>query len=86
MKTKKKTPTYQELYDFVYNYKTKHSMGFTLHEMQEALSKHPDVNKSKVDEALYGNTCAMIDGDIIHYHCDLLNALVAGYGGVYMWD
>jgi hypothetical protein len=86
MKTKKKTPTYKELYETVYRYSTKHKLGFTGDELREVLVKYPDMDKSRVEGALYGNTCTTIDGDIIHSHCDLLNALVAGHGGVYMWD
>lgn len=86
MKTKKKTPTYTEMYDFVYNYPTKHKLGFTGDELREVLAKYPDMDKSRVEDSLYGNTGAIIDGDFLTYHIDLLNSLVAGHGGVYMWD
>lgn len=70
---------YKELRDLVYNYPTKHKEGFIVSEENEILSKFPDINMKKYNEAMMGNTCMINeqDGTII-YHCDILKALSCG--------
>ena len=33
---------------------------------------------NKFDDAMRGNTCMIIDDEIIHYHCDVYNAIICG--------
>lgn len=62
----------------VYNYPTKSPYGFTNEEMAELLKKYPNVNMEKFNNAMWGNTCMMIEGKIITYHCDVAKALQCG--------
>ena len=68
----------KKLQDLVYNYKTKYEHGFTGLEIQDILNKFPDINMDKYNDAMYCNTCMMVDGLIITYHCDLLLGLCCG--------
>lgn len=68
-----------DLRDLVYNYKTKHEEGFIQSEIDELLSKFPDFNKDKFDDALMGCTCMYDEEDgFIMYHCDILTAVRCG--------
>lgn len=67
-----------QLRDFVYNYKTKHKEGFTGSELEEVKSLFKNLAIDKFNNAMNGNTCMMIDGEIINYHCDVLTALSCG--------
>jgi hypothetical protein len=58
----------------VYGFKTKNKEGFTSSEMQEIVKKF-EVDKDKFNKALGTNTCIMIDGEVITYHCDVASAL-----------
>jgi len=56
----------------VNSYPTKHIGGFINHEIVSMLDKHyPQVNKQQFYETLGVNTCMMIDGDVLTYHCDV---------------
>lgn len=81
-----KNPTYNSLYQRVYGYKTKHSMGYTSKEMQEVINSYPELDKVKFEDAMMGNTGAVIDGEFLTYHVDVLNGLLAGLGQSYTWD
>ena len=73
---KKKEPN--KIHDLVYNYKTKYEYGFIQSEMMDIVSNFPDINMDKFENAMYGNTCMVIDDEIITYHCDLEKALYCG--------
>jgi hypothetical protein len=64
--------------DLVYGYKTKNKEGFTNKELDKLMKEFPALNEDKFNSAFFGNTCMKIDGEIIHYHCDVLTALRCG--------
>lgn len=67
--------TIQEL---IYAYPTKYEQGFTNMEVEELLTLYPECNMEKFNEALNGNTCMLIDEEVIQYHCDIEKALTCG--------
>ena len=60
------------------NFPTKHKEGFTTPEIDDLLKLFPNIETSKVDDALNYNTCEVVEGEIINYHCDVLMALKCG--------
>ena len=78
------------LQEYVYNYPTKHKEGFTDKELKELFKAFPSVNMDKANNAMNGNTCMVIDDEIINYHCDVLAALRCGLENRdlkwYEWD
>lgn len=64
--------------DKVYNFKTKSEYGFTQSEMEELLKDYPNVNMDKFNNAMMGNTCMVIEGEVINYHIDVYHALLCG--------
>lgn len=59
-------------------FKTKHSQGFTQSEVKKLLKKFPGIDMKKFNDALMGNTCMMMDREIVHYHCDIEKAIYCG--------
>lgn len=80
----------KSIFDIVYNYPTKYNMGFTNSEIQDLLKNFPNMNRQYYDNALFGTTCTMIDGEMITYHCDIENAIICGLKGTNVgginWD
>jgi hypothetical protein len=78
----------------VYNYKTKHEYGFVNSELKEIVERYkvlvPGFSMEKFNDALRGNTCMMIEGQIITYHTDVLKALSCGIDNrdqsIFEWD
>jgi len=68
----------ENLRDKVYNFKTKSEYGFTQAEMDTLLKDYPDIKMDKFNNAMMGNTCMVIDDEVINYHCDVLTALRCG--------
>lgn len=64
--------------NFVNNYPTKYQQGFTSYEIANILLKFKKINKEKFWNALVGDTCMMINNQIIRYHCDVIKALNCG--------
>lgn len=64
--------------DEVYNFKTKHKEGFTSDELEELISRYPDINMDKYNDAMMGNTYMIKDGESVTYHCDVLTAIRCG--------
>ena len=62
----------------VYNFKTKNKEGFVQSEIDILLKDYPDINMDKFNNALMGNTCIMVDNEIVTYHCDIEKALHCG--------
>ena len=62
----------------VYNFKTKNKEGFIQSEIDTLLKDYPKINMDKFNNALMGNTCMMIDDEIVMYHCDIEKALRCG--------
>ena len=59
----------------VYNFPTKHKEGFISNEIKVLLKEYSSVIGDRFFEALGVNTCRVIDGEIVTYHCDVLTAL-----------
>jgi len=66
------------LYDTVYNYPTKNPEGFTGDEINKLLHDFPELDRKMFDDAMIGNTCMVIDGKAVMYHCDILTAIKCG--------
>lgn len=62
----------------VYSFKTKNKEGFVQSEIDALLKEYPEVNMDKFNNALRGNTCMMLDNEIVMYHCDIEKALICG--------
>ena len=62
----------------VETFKTKNTEGFTNPELGELLKQFPGMNMDKYYSAMTGNTCMMIDGEMIFYHCDIITAIRCG--------
>ena len=60
----------------VYNFKTKYKEGFIQSEIETLLKDYPKINIEKFNNALMGNTCMLINDEIITYHCDIEKALL----------
>ena len=74
-----KQKLYKEVYDKVYNYKTKYPQGFIESEIKELLKGYPDIDMKKFDDAMMGNTCMIApDDQTIIYHCDVEKAILCG--------
>jgi len=75
---------------YIYEYPTSHKEGFTCKELDEIISKFPDMNNDKFNDAMRGNTCLVKDGDVVMYHCDILIAIRCGLENrdisFYEWD
>lgn len=74
---------YKELEDKVYNFPTKYPEGFTQKEIEKLLEDYPNVEMSKFNDAMCGNTCMTKSEEdnklvIVNYHCDVYKALVCG--------
>lgn len=82
---------YLDVYDKVYNYKTKYPQGFIASEVEEVLKNYPDIDMKRFDDAMMGNTCMVSpDNQAIIYHCDIEKALLCGIEKrglkFYEWD
>jgi hypothetical protein len=66
--------TSENVESFVYDYPTKHVQGFIGKEIMEILEKY-EIDNEKFFDALGVNTCMVIGGETITYHCDILKGL-----------
>jgi hypothetical protein len=66
---------YEQLKEKVYNYNTKYSAGFIKSEIEQLLEEL-NINEKRFYKALGVNTCMLIDGNVITYHCDILKGVV----------
>jgi hypothetical protein len=55
----------------IYNFKTKYPQGFTSSELFELRLDFPQFTDDQINDEFMGDTCMMIDNEIIHYHCDV---------------
>jgi len=67
--------------DFIHDYPTKYKEGFTDKELKELFSLFPDnsINMDGYNNAVMGDTCMMIDNEIISYHCDVVKGINSGF-------
>lgn len=61
--------------NIVNNYPTKFIQGFTNVEINSILEEY-EINKDKFYDILGVNTCLMMEGQFVTYHCDIETALV----------
>ena len=66
------------IWEQVESFDTKNVEGFTQAEMNIILQKYPNINMKKFNVAMKGNTCMMMDNEIITYPCDFVTALCCG--------
>lgn len=70
-----------EVNQYVNNFKTKYDMGFISAESEIVLEHFKSKYKFDMDkyyEAMYGNTCMVIDEQIVTYHCDIALGIMCG--------
>lgn len=60
--------------EIVYGFKTKYEHGFIQSEIDELLSNYPNANLEKFNNALFGCTYEIIDGNGVMYKSDILSA------------
>jgi len=68
------------LSDFIHDYPTKYKEGFTNKELKELFSLFPEnsINIDGYNNAVMGDTCMMIEEEIISYHCDVIKGINSG--------
>lgn len=66
--------TSENLSEFIDSYPTKYQYGFLGCETNEILEQY-NINKDDFYKALGVNTCMIMDGQILNYHCDIELAL-----------
>lgn len=66
--------TSENLNDFINNYPTKYQSGFLAFEIKEILERF-QIDEDTFYKALGVNTCMVIDGQAVTYHCDIELAL-----------
>lgn len=59
---------------FINEYPTKYEYGFIDSEINDILEKY-NIDKDKFYTGLGVNTCMLINGETITYHCDILKGL-----------
>ena len=68
----------KELKNIVYNFPTKTKYGFIQSEIDDLIKDYPNINMDRFNDAMMGNTCMVLDNEIVIYHCDILKALRCG--------
>lgn len=66
------------IHDLVYNFKTKYKEGFVKEEVIKIFNMFKNINENKFNDALFGITAMVINGETIIYHCDIELALTCG--------
>lgn len=61
--------------NYVDRFETKYEEGFTSEEIKKVIKDFPRMNKKYFFGALSGNTCKVIDGNVLTYHTDIETAL-----------
>ena len=81
----KKKDLYKYIRGRVYKQCTKHPKGFNDIELGKIKDRiiriFPGFNNLKFEEAMFGNTCMIVDNKMVYYHCDVENALLCGIEG-----
>tara|TARA_R110001606_G_scaffold134259_1_gene270598 strand:- start:15122 stop:15385 length:264 start_codon:yes stop_codon:yes gene_type:complete len=66
---------------YINKFKTKHKQGFIPSECEHVIEYFKSKYKFNMDKyykAMYGNTCMVIDGEIITYQCDITLGIKCG--------
>jgi hypothetical protein len=64
----------KDVQKLIEEYPTKHKEGFIGSEIITIINKY-GISSDAFFDALGVNTCMIIDGDMITYHCDIITAL-----------
>lgn len=56
----------------------KYEEGFTNLELQIILNKYDNINMEKYGNSMMGNTCMVIENNVINYPWDVRTALICG--------
>ena len=79
--------TSKNITNVVNDFPVKYEHGFTTSEIKKLLTEY-DINEDTFYESLGINTCMVIDGQTITYHCDIEKALfcVVENRGQHPWE
>lgn len=69
------TLTSKNVEDLIYQYPTKNEHGFVASEIKDILTKY-NIDENKFYIGLGINTCMVINGETITYHCDIIKGLL----------
>ena len=69
------TLTSKNVEDLIYQYPTKNEHGFVVSEIKDILTKY-NIDEDKFYIGLGINTCMVINGETITYHCDIIKGLL----------
>ena len=68
----------QEIKHKISTFPKKNEIGFTDLELIELLKLFPNIHMDKFNDSLIGNTCQIIDKEIINYIWDVEKAIICG--------
>ena len=68
----------QEVHERVYNYPTRHKMGFIREEYMKLLEEYPNINMERFWDLLNGITSMNVNGETVIFHRDIFIAIVYG--------
>lgn len=78
------------LSEYISKYPTKNKEGFVYLEILDLIKNFNPFNREKFEDALIGNTCLLINNEIIYYRWDVEKAVICGIENrnlkVYEWD
>lgn len=77
------------IYKNIFNFKTKHKMGFMQSEIETLVKLYPNINIDKFNKAIGVVTCRIIDGDTIIYNHDVEKAwrkITTNRDSLGLWD
>jgi hypothetical protein len=75
-----KKKTREKVEKFIDEFKTANEQGFTESEIFRLIQQlGGTINMDKFNDAMMGNTCMLINDEIVNYHTDVRTALLCGY-------
>ncbi len=78
MESNTKILEYKDVDKVVESYPRKYKEGFLQEEIEDLLSKYSNIHIPSFEDAMMGNTCALIDNKVISYVWDVSIALKCG--------
>lgn len=77
-----------KLYCVVNSFNTSFYEGYSKEDVKRLLEKFPHINKEKFDNALMGNTCVVVNEEMVMYRHYILTALRCGIENrdMYLWE
>ena len=61
--------------NIIKNYQTEHPHGFDHEEIEEILNNFETIDIDRFNESLFESTCLMVEGKILTYGCDIIEAI-----------